>query len=154
MKKALLYIAPLFLLAALLVGCADDVNNKEDAKQNGINAAHQRDSANYTEVKWLDSVQDFGAVTQGQKAKIVFHVMNTGDKPLFLTSVKPGCGCTLADYTKNAILPNQQGEVTAEYDSNHGTPNQEIRKTVTVTCNAKNASQTVLVFTGKIKPKA
>lgn len=153
MKKALAYIAPLFLLSAFFWGCADD-ENKADAKQNGINAAHQRDSANYTMVKWLDSVQDFGAVIHGEKAKIVFHVMNTGDKPLYLTSVKPGCGCTLADYSKNAILPNQQGEVVAEYDSGHGSPNQEIRKTVTVKCNAKNASETVLVFTGKIKPKA
>lgn len=152
MKKALLYITTILLLSAFFLGCDD--GTKEDAKQNGINAEHQKDSANYTTVAWPDSVQDFGAVVHGEKAKIIFHVLNTGNKPLYLTSVKPGCGCTLADYTKSAILPNQQGEVDAEYDSSHGSPNQEVHKTVTVTCNAKNRSQMVLVFTGKIKPKA
>jgi len=109
--------------------------------------------ADLTTIQWIDSVKDFGTVIHGEKVKVVFNFLNSGDKPLYITSAKPSCGCTLADYTKSAVLPGQRGEVTAEFDSNHGTPGQQVRKTIMVTCNAKNKSNTVLVFTGNVKAK-
>jgi len=109
-------------------------------------------AANLTTIQWIDSVKDFGTIIHGEKVKVVFNFLNSGDKPLYITSAKPSCGCTLADYTKSAVLPGQQGEVTAEFDSNHGMP-QHVHKTVVVTCNAKNKPQTVLMFTGNVDPK-
>ena len=60
---------------------------------------------------------DFGNIKEeGGKASGKFEFTNTGDQDLLLTSVKPGCGCTAADYTKSAIAPGQKGFITATYD--------------------------------------
>ncbi len=138
---------------AALVSCKS--NNNDVALQSSMkDQVHQLDTANYTTIQWIDSVKDFGVVNHGEKVKIVFSFLNSGNKPLYLAEVKPSCGCTLADYTKSAVMPGQKGEVIAEYDSNHGSPGQQIRKTISVTCNAKNKSLTLLAFTGKIKDKS
>ena len=150
MMKALLGIA---VLAALIVSCKG--NNTDVTLQSSMkDQVHQFDTANYTTIQWQDSVKDFGVVNHGEKVKIVFTFTNTGNKPLFLAEVKPSCGCTLADYTKSAVAPGQKGEVVAEYDSNHGMAGQQIRKTISVTCNAKNKTLSMLAFTGKIKEKS
>lgn len=153
MKKAFLYIVCVSFFGALIASC----NNNPDVVtlQSSLkDQAHQLDTANYTAVKWLDSLKDFGTVIKGDTVKIVFNFLNTGTKPLYLSEVRPGCGCTLADYTKSAVLPGQQGQVVALYDSNHGSPNQQVHKTVTVTCNAKNATRTILAFSGLVKAKS
>jgi len=60
---------------------------------------------------------DFGNIKEeGGKASGKFEFTNTGNQDLLLTSVKPGCGCTAADYTKTAIAPGQKGFITATYD--------------------------------------
>jgi len=151
MKKALLYCVCIIFFAALIAGCS---NNPDVVTQPGAkDQAHQLDTANYTTIKWIDSVKDFGNVIHGDTVKIVFNFLNTGSRPLYLAEVRPGCGCTLADYTKGAVLPGQQGQVIAQYDSNHGAPNQQVHKSVTVTCNAKNSSRTILIFNGFVKAK-
>ncbi|HVX51354.1 MAG TPA: DUF1573 domain-containing protein [Chitinophagaceae bacterium] len=150
MKKLL--IGLVVLAAAVAFGCNSNAGNGLQSSLK--DQVHQFDTANFTSIQWLDSIKDFGEVTQGEKVKIVFQFVNTGDKPLYLAEVKPGCGCTLADYTKSAVLPGKEGEITAEYDSNHGFPNQPVRKTISVTCNARNKTHSTLVFTGTVKAKA
>ena len=60
---------------------------------------------------------DFGNIKEeGGKVSGKFEFTNTGDQDLLLTSVKHGCGCTAADYTKTAIPPGQKGFITATYD--------------------------------------
>jgi hypothetical protein len=144
----------LAVAAIVAAGCRNGSASDVVLSPGSQNQLHQIDTANYTTIKWIDSVKDFGIVPQGEKVKITFQFLNSGDKPLYIASVRPGCGCTLADYTKSAVLPGKQGEVTAEYDSNHGKAGQTVHKQVVVTCNAKNKSTTVLVFTGNIKAKS
>ena len=45
----------------------------------------------------------------------------------------------MADYTKGCHTPGGVGEVTAEFDSNHGAPG-EVHKTITVQTNTFDAS--------------
>lgn len=154
MKKVLSTLCILVFIAAV-TSC----NSNPDVitlSAGSANAVRQADTANFTTVKWVDSVQNFGTVTWGDTAKIVYTFINTGNKPLWLTGVRPSCGCTLADYTKNAILPGQQGQVVALYASNHSAKDREdpVHKVINVTCNAKNATHTLLVFNGTVKPKA
>jgi hypothetical protein len=70
---------------------------------------------NFTTVKWNDTAINFGTVTRGEKVHIKYICTNTGNKPLFIYYVRPGCGCTVADYTKAAIMPGKTGEVNAEF---------------------------------------
>ncbi|KAF5276567.1 hypothetical protein FQR65_LT16274 [Abscondita terminalis] len=60
---------------------------------------------------------DFGDVKKGDHVEHTYTVTNTGDQPLVISAVKPGCGCTAPDYTKVPILPGQKGKVTLNFDS-------------------------------------
>jgi len=60
---------------------------------------------------------NFGDVKKGDHVEHTYSVTNTGDKPLVISTVKPGCGCTAPDYTKEPILPGQKGKITLKFDS-------------------------------------
>jgi len=109
------------------------------------------DTANYTTIQWLDSIKNFGTINQGDKIQILFRCKNTGTKPLIIANARPGCGCTIADYTHEPIAPGAEGLVTASFDSNHGHASGEVRKTVMVTTNTKGNTEHYLIFTGEVK---
>ena len=68
-------------------------------------------------IQFDNTTIDFGNIKEeGGKATGKFEFTNTGNQDLLLTSVKPGCGCTAADYTKTAIAPGQKGFISATYD--------------------------------------
>lgn len=140
----------LFLLLISGILLASTACNNGNASATGNNAnAQQQDTANFTTAVWTDSLQDFGTVEKGKQVKIVFHVKNTGNKPLFITSASPSCGCTVADYTKSAIAAGETGEVTASFDSNHGAAGK-IHKSIAVVSNAR-PERTTLVFEGQVE---
>jgi len=142
MNKFFLFFSVLMLL--VLLSC----NNTDKAKA-GPPPNVATDSSNFTQVKWVDSIINFGTVTKGEKVHIKYTCKNIGSKPLFIYYVRPGCGCTVADYTKAAIPPGNTGEINAEFDSNHGIAG-EVRKTISVQTNTTNASPR-LVFFGTVK---
>ncbi len=106
---------------------------------------------NFSTIKWLDSTVDFGVATKGEKVKTTFRFLNSGTNPLYIIYVKPGCGCTVADFTKGAVMPGKQGIVTAQYDTNHGNAGEVVHKNLYVTCNARPQSLYTLSFTGMVK---
>jgi hypothetical protein len=110
------------------------------------------DTANYTRIQWLDSMVNFGTIPMGQQVKVVFRFRNAGNKPLFLTNVRAGCGCTVPDYTKGAIIPGGEGEVSGAFDSNKSHTGQ-VRKNIFVTANTKGETLHTLTFTGIITEK-
>ncbi|HRH47189.1 MAG TPA: DUF1573 domain-containing protein [Panacibacter sp.] len=140
MNKTILSSA---ILLILFSACSSNTSNVA-AQSESVG----KDSANFTSVLWIDSIVNFGTVTKGQKVHITYKCKNVGNKPLFIYSVRPGCGCTVADYTKAAIAPGGTGEVNAEFDSNHGVPG-EVRKSITVQTNTVNPSP-LLIFTGTV----
>ena len=126
--------------------------NSSDSKAAAPPANVGMDSANFTQVKWMDTAINFGTVTKGQKVHISYKCKNIGNKPLFIYYVRPGCGCTVANYTKAAIAPGSTGEVDADFESNHGNPGS-VRKSIKVQTNTTNASP-YLIFTGTVLDKA
>src|SRR6187397_2841031 len=63
-------------------------------QSNDLNKALE-DSANFTNILWLDSTyQDLGKVEEGQVVDVAFRFKNTGDKPLIIPNVSVSCGCT------------------------------------------------------------
>ena len=143
MKTLILGIS--VLSALIFTACKNEDENSAATITRGFS-----DSSEYTTVQWLDTAINFGIINMGEKKKITFRCRNTGNKPLYLSDVRPSCGCTLADYTKEAIKPGQEGEVTAEFDSNKSHPG-EVRKTVYVHTNTTNVTPPYLIFTGQIK---
>ena len=144
----------LAIVAALaMAACQSNSSGQSKAPTELDNQHRELDSANYTTIKWIDTLQNFGTVDKGEKVKITFKFENDGSKPLFITNVSPSCGCTVADYTKDAILPGKEGAVTGEFDSNHGSAGH-IHKSIMVTSNSKNKPRSVLIFEGEVKDKS
>ena len=56
---------------------------------------------------------DFGKLKKGDHVEHIYEVTNTGKNPLIISQVKPGCGCTVPDYTKDPILPGQKGKTVS-----------------------------------------
>lgn len=108
------------------------------------------DTANFTSIKWIDSVKNIGTVLPGKKTEIKFGFINTGTKPLFIVSAKPGCGCTIANYPEEAIAPGAKGEITAGYqvpEKGEGA----FRKNIIVTANTTGSTTQSIFFFGEIK---
>jgi len=51
----------------------------------------------------------------GEQAEITFRFKNTGNKPLFVISAAPGCGCTVCRLSKNPL--HREGEIKTGFDS-------------------------------------
>jgi hypothetical protein len=95
---------------------------------------------------------DFGKIQEeGGQATHKYIFTNTGSLPLVIKEVKPSCGCTTPDWTREPIMPGNKGFVAAIYNP-AGRPGP-FTKTVTVTSNATNNPVT-LKFTGTVTPKA
>jgi hypothetical protein len=109
-----------------------------------------KDTATFTNIQWIDSLQDIGVVEAGKKTEIRFRFKNVGQKPLLIISAEPGCGCTIADYPKEPIAPAAEGIITAAYNVNAGTSG-EFRKNIHVTTNTKGTQSHYIYFYGKIK---
>lgn len=60
---------------------------------------------------------DFKDVKKGESVEHVYQVTNTGNNPLVISQVVPACGCTAPEYTKEPIMPGQQGQIILRFDS-------------------------------------
>ena len=101
-------------------------------------------------IAWKSGTVDLGTIPQGTPKTIEFEFKNTSDKSVIITAVKPACGCTAADYTKEPIAPGKSGFVKATYNA---AALGSFTKTVTVTTNI-DATPKVLTFKGTVQAKA
>ena len=58
-----------------------------------------------------------GQIAFQQPLKAEFMLKNSGDQPLIINTVRSSCGCTTADYPKEAVAPGQSFKVSATYDA-------------------------------------
>jgi hypothetical protein len=107
---------PVILIFSAIIFFAACKSNDQKSGDAAMDQA-ANDSSKFTQIQWQDSVVNFGTIAEGEKALVKFHFKNIGDKPLYIVSVRAGCGCTVPDYTKGAIAPGGEGEVTGEYNS-------------------------------------
>ncbi|WP_379966402.1 DUF1573 domain-containing protein [Epilithonimonas sp. UC225_85] len=70
-----------------------------------------------TTVAFSETDHNFGDIKKGEKVEHIYEVTNTGTNPLIISNVKPGCGCTVPDFTKEPILPGKKGKITLHFDS-------------------------------------
>ena len=108
-------------------------------QQNDANISFKSNHHDYGNIKEQDGPRDF---------KFIFT--NTGSKPLLVKNVKPSCGCTTSDYTKQPIPPGGQGYVIARYDPKNR-PGR-FNKSITVTTNGSTPTS-LLKISGEVIPK-
>lgn len=102
-----------------------------------------------TTIEFSETEYNFGMINAGTKVKHTFKVKNTGNAPLKLTNVKPTCGCTASDYTKEEIAPGKEGIIAVEFNSSGKTGMQ--RKGITVTGNFNDGLVKQLFLVGEVK---
>lgn len=109
-------------------------------------SAQRRDFLTFQE-----KVFDFGMVREeAGPVTHIFEFENTSERPIKILGVKPSCGCTTPDWSKDAIKPGSKGFVTAKFDpaSRPGFFN----KTLTITTDYSSES-IVLNIKGTVSHK-
>ncbi|WP_313502708.1 DUF1573 domain-containing protein [Kaistella carnis] len=119
----------------------------EDAQSEMVQAAQSKPLTN---IALSEAQFDFGKIKKGDQKEHVYEVTNTGENPLIISQVKPGCGCTVPDYTKDPILPGQKGKITLKFDSSNF--DGLVNKQAEVYANVEKAP-IVISFSADIQPK-
>ncbi len=124
--------------------------NQADTGGNGANNIEATnalaDTANYTSIQWLDSTfQDLGKVKKGQVVEISWRFKNRGAKPLVIQSVRPGCGCTVADKPERPLTAGEESIIKGKFDSNNQSTGEH-RKFIAVDANTSGTPYHQLTF--------
>jgi hypothetical protein len=97
--------------------------------------------------KWDAIVKDLGEIPKGIPKAAEFTLTNDGKEPLLIKSASAQCGCTIAKYSQEPLLPGKSTIVTATY--NAAAPGA-FTKNVTVITNA-DPNPVVLQIKGTVK---
>ena len=109
------------------------------------------------QIQFDNTTYDFGNIKEeAGPATGRFEFTNTGNEDLLLVRVAPGCGCTAANYTKEAIPPGGRGFIDATYNPMNRPGN--FHKSIRVTINApveegKTATPVMLFIKGFVEKR-
>lgn len=132
------------IVAVVISGCQQNANT--GSLLHGLQA---QDTAAFTSMEWKEKSIDFGKIPEGRRLEIVYHFRNTGNKPLVISRVEPGCGCTVAETPKEPIAPGKEGVIKAAFDSNGRTGTQH--KSISVYANTKGTQRHELAFEAEVE---
>ena len=145
------YILVFAIVGSILAGCDETAGTKDKMAEPAKAATPASQSTEMTSIQWIDSTKDYGTITEGQVLQVAFRFKNTGDKPLVIENVRPGCGCTAANPPDKPILPGEEGVINASFNSEGRTgPN---KKDIYVTANTKEKKDHVLHFDVEVTAK-
>lgn len=96
-----------------------------------------------------EMVKDFGTVAQGEKVETEYEIRNEGTATLEIRSVRPTCGCTVADYDKE-IAPGATGGIRATLDTERFSG--PISKSILVLTNDPATTTMTLVMKANVQP--
>lgn len=150
MHNTMKYFAFLVTISVILFSCESNKTNSNNQDLSVLSKI-AADTANYTQIQWIDSVYNFGTIEEGATIQVQFKFKNTGTKPLVLTEVKAGCGCTTPDYTKEPVAPGKEGWVNGVFNSQN--QSGEVHKYIMVKTNTTNGTDHKLLFTGTVNKK-
>ena len=108
-------------------------------------------SDKYAQATFPKNTYDFGYIKEADGVVTCeFEFINTGNEPLIILTAKPTCGCTVPDYPKKPIAPDEKGVITISF--NPAGREGGFLKTVTVKTNGRE-KRTTLKLEGSIIPK-
>lgn len=70
-----------------------------------------------TNIYLLEQKFDFGKVKEGEKVRHAFKFKNTGENPLVISDAMASCGCTVPSFSKEPVLPGNDGEIMVEFNT-------------------------------------
>lgn len=102
-------------------------------------------------IQWNKEEHDFGEIVEGDMATHTFYFTNTGKGPLKITKTESRCGCTVANYSEEPLMPGETGEMVVVFNTEHRTEHQS--KAIIVHSNG-TPRKTALVVRAFVKPKS
>lgn len=135
-----------FCVISALFSC--DIRNTD--KIATLQAANTNQSFNdSTSVQMIDSIHNFGKVTDGENVVFSYRFKNTGAKPLIVSSATASCGCTVPEKPEQPIKPGETGYLKIVFNSKGRVG--PVHKEVNVVSNA-HPSFPVLQLIGEVVP--
>ena len=132
MKK--IAIALVIIMSLASVACK---NNKKTGQGYGIDNPISADNVNdeiipndgMPIISFEETEYNFGTVIQGEKVSHKFMFTNKGDGNLVISNVKPSCGCTSPQWTREPVKPGEKGYIELTFDSSNkkGIQNKNVR---------------------------
>jgi hypothetical protein len=138
------FIAVLFLSGMIFSCNIRSSKNNGDTQTSGA-SMNFNDS---TTVQLIDSVYNFGTVSDGEKVEYSYRFRNTGKNPLIISSAVASCGCTVPEKPEEPIKPGETGFLKVVFNSKGRVG--EVHKEITVTSNAFPKFP-VLQLTGQVQ---
>lgn len=118
----------IFILPAFLFACNIRNKSKLDVKAPQQNIEPVEGFKDSTTVQIIDSVYNFGKVTDGEKVEYNYRFINTGKHPLIITAATASCGCTVPEKPEEPVKPGETGFLKVVFNSKGrvGTAHKEI----------------------------
>ena len=142
MKKLSIICIALFDLA--LLSCKDNASAK--IQSTNLETAKERDakiSLGSAIIEFDQTEYDFGTITEGDVVDGKFLITNKGKVDLIITSVKPSCGCTTPEWTRDPIKPGESGEIKFSFNSRGRVGKQNI--SITVKANTEKVTEIIRI---------
>ena len=87
------------------------------------------------QIKFDKTVHDFGTFSEkNPKVTCTFTFTNIGEQSLVINQAIASCGCTVPEYTKEAVKPGEKGEIKVTYNGEGKFPGH-FKKSITVRTN-------------------
>ncbi len=93
-------------------------------------------------IKFEKYEHDFGTVKALTNNKYKFKFTNSGTVPLTIQDARASCGCTVPNWPKQPIMPNQTSEIEVEFTPKENQLGAQ-DKSITITANTPE-KQTIL----------
>jgi hypothetical protein len=119
-----------FIFSLVLIAAAGNTIKAQESKEVS------------SSMKWEQTTIDFGKIPKGKPVTADFILTNTSMVPLIINSVSTSCGCTVADYPKEPVLPGNTAKISATFNAASEGPFQ---KSVLVSSNATEGRSTLII---------
>ena len=93
-------------------------------------------------ISFESNVVDYGEIARGSDGVRYFNFTNGGNEPLIISNVRSSCGCTVPEYQRTPIGPNQESQIKIKYDTKRVGP---FRKTITIYSNVEGGAVLITV---------
>ena len=158
-KNIILSFAFLFILMSSCkkeVSVANDESTVVDTSKSNIERIIEARKKRMAEIKipadgkypvitFKETEFDFGDIKQGDKVEHTFEFTNTGEADLLISTARASCGCTVPEFTEEAVKPGKSGKIKVTFNS--AGKKGPTTKTITVVCNTANENEILTIKT-------
>ena len=145
-----LIVITLVVMGLSFTSCKEDATKK--IKTENLEVAKERDSEikmGGPRFKFDKTEHDFGTINEGDVVETVFAFTNVGKSELIITSAKGSCGCTVPEWPKEPIMPDEAGEIKVKFNS-YRKPNLQ-QKQITLRTNTEGGKE-ILKIRAQVTP--